>query len=227
MRDVVEPSVRKETFAGSEVEVFSHPAYAQVSISHVQGRAFLYGSDFEHQNYVTLKIKGSEFRRDLSRDWHFEREYIAEIAMSEAQFATMISAPNRTGVPCTLLMKGGEAIPGVPHRDSKKLYDKEIERKLRKTVEALEKQRDEIKAGVGKLPKKVQEQILEPIETAIREIASNAPFIMKSFDEHMEASVEKAKVEVNAYATNTIMRAGLASLAGEAPILAIIDGNSA
>lgn len=221
-RPIEEPSVTKEPW-GADVdrEVSRHPSYAQVAIHHVQGRACLYGSDFEHHNFVILTIKGSEMHRDLARDWHFERNTIVEIALSEAQYATMISAPNRTGVPCTLQQKDGKMIPGLPRRDSTKLYDAEIERKLQATVESLEKQRDEIKSAVSKLPKKVQEQVLGPIETAIREIASNTPFVMKSFDEHMEASIEKAKVEVNAYVTNTVMRAGLESLQGGTPLLVL------
>lgn len=219
-RPIEEPTVTKEPWAADrDREVSRHPSYAQVAIHHVQGGACLYGSDFEHHNFVLLTIKGSELHRDLARDWHFERETIVEIALSEAQYATMISSPNRSGVPCTLQYRGGNMIPGLPRRDSTKLYDAEIERKLRATVESLEKQRDEIKAAVGKLPKKVQEQVLGPIETAIREIASNTPFVMKSFDEHMEASIEKAKVEVNAYVTNTVMRAGLESLQGGTPML--------
>lgn len=221
-RPIEEPAITNMEWAGKmEREVITHPAYAQVAIHHVQGSAYLYGSDFEHHNYVTLTIKGSEMHRDLARDWHFEKEVIVEIAMSEAQFATMISAPNRSGVPCTLQYKGNEMISGLPRRDSTKLYNAEIERKLDSTVAALKKQRDEIKDAVIKLPKKVQEQILGPIEKAISEIAHNTPFVMQSFDEHMEESIEKAKVEVNAYVTNTVMRAGLASLQGETPLLAL------
>lgn len=219
-RLIEEPTITNEPWAADkDREVSRHPAYAQVSIHHVQGSACLYGSDFEHHNYVILTVKGSELHRDLARDWHFERNTIVEIALSEAQYATMISAPNRSGVPCTLQYREGEMIPGLPRRDSTKLYDAEIERKLHATVASLEKQRDEIKDAVSKLPKKVQEQVLGPIETAIREISSNTPFVMKSFDEHMEASIEKAKVEVNAYVTNTVMRAGLESIQGGVPLL--------
>lgn len=226
-RLIEEPTVTNEPWAADQDrEVSRHPAYAQVAIHHVQGKACLYGSDFEHHNYVILTIKGSELHRDLARDWHFERNTIVEIALSEAQYATMISAPNRTGVPCTLQQHGSKLIPGLPRRDSTKLYDAEIERKLRATVESLEKQRDKIKAAVSKLPKKVQKTVLEPIETAIREIASNTPFVMKSFDEHMEVSIEKAKVEVNAYVTNTVIRAGLAAIQGDAPLLTLAQAAS-
>lgn len=221
MRKTEEPTVTQETLGGMNSEVLRHPAYAQVSISHVSGSTNLYGSDFEHHNFVMLSISKSELRRDLARDWYFERGTIIEIALSEAQFATMISAPNRQGVPCTLTQHGNELVPGLPRRDSTKLYDVEIEEKLRGAVDALTKQRDEIRAAVSKLPKKVQSEVLRPIEKAIQELQSNTPFVMKSFAEHMEASIEKAKVEVNAYVTNTVMRAGLSVLQDGSPPIAL------
>lgn len=220
-REIEEPTVTKEPWASGEREVLRHPAYAQVAIHHVSGGGSLYGSDFEHHHSVRLTISRSELHRDLARDWHFEREELITIELSEAQYATMISAPNRCGVPCTLERFNGEMIPGLPHRNSTKLYSEEIGRKLADTVAELEKQRDQIKAEIVKLPKKVQESILAPIQKAIRELSDNAPFVMNSFAEHMEETIEKAKVEVNAYVTHTIMRAGIETLSGGKPLLEI------
>lgn len=220
MRRIEEPVVTTETWGVGETETSRHPAFAQVSIHHTQGSACLYGSDFEHQSFVTLTIKRSQLNRDLNRDWHFERETMIEVALSEAQFATMISAPNRSGVPCTLLQKDMDMIPGLPRRDSMKLYDAELAQKMKDVVKGLEAHRAAIKAAGAKLPKKVQAEMLAPIEDAIREIASNVPFVMRSFDEHMETSIEKAKVEVNAYVTHAVMRAGVDALNGK-PVLAI------
>ena len=92
-RPVVEPTVTRGKWGADDREVLTHPAYAQVSISHVSGSSDLYGSDFTHQNYVTLSISRSELHRDLNRDWYFEREELIEIALSEAQYATMVAAP--------------------------------------------------------------------------------------------------------------------------------------
>lgn len=219
MRKIVEPEKVRGNFASDEEEVLRHPAYAQVSIHHVSGHADLYGSDFTHQNYVTLTIKRSELHRGLARDWHFEKDELIEIALSEAQYATMISAPNRQGVPCTLERYHGEMIPGLPRRDSTNLHSDEFKEKLSKTVAALKQQRIEIEAAVVGVSKKMREQLLGPINTAIREIESNIPFLVDSFSEHMETNIEKAKVEVNAYVTNTIHRAGLDALQGNTPML--------
>lgn len=60
--------------------------------------------------------------------------------------------------------------------------------------------------------------MIETLEKLEREISANLPFIAKSFGKHMETVVEKAKVEVNAYANAAIARAGLEALGGKAPL---------
>ena len=39
----------------------NHPAYAKIGAYRVQGHATLYGSEFNHQHYVKVVIKRSEF----------------------------------------------------------------------------------------------------------------------------------------------------------------------
>lgn len=53
----------------------------------------------------------------------------------------------------------------------------------------------------GKVTKGAINQIGAAIATAQREIASNAPFVERQFYKHMENLVEKAKVEIEGYAT--------------------------
>lgn len=47
-------------------------------------------------------------------------------------------------------------------------------------------------------------------------IVSNTEYTAKVFDQHIENTIEKAKIEINAYATNTIQRAGIEALANGA-----------
>lgn len=211
---IEEPKVISDKTLWQESEIQTHPAYAQVSIHHVSGNINLYGSDFTHHNFVTLSIRRSQQHRDLSRDWHLEREELIQVALSEAQYATLVSAPNRSGVPCTLQRVHGEQVPELPRRDSTKLHDDEFRSKLEKTIEMLKTQRREILSATSKLSKRMQQELLIPIDAAIREIESNIPFLVRSFSEHMETSIEKAKVEVEAYVTSTIHRAGLDVLRG-------------
>lgn len=68
-----------------DCEVMRHPAFGQISVSRVAGHRHLYGSDFAHQHYVTLTIRGSEMHRSLARDWPYAREHLVEVSLSEAQ----------------------------------------------------------------------------------------------------------------------------------------------
>ncbi len=214
MRRPIQDPVEKP--GGRSDSILTHPAFGQIAIHHVSGSADLYGSDFSHQNYVTITIKASELHRSLYHDFHFERETLFEVALSEAQFATFVAAPNRSGVPCTILCRndGGRMIdvPGLPRRDSTHMYNKEVVTKMTAVLASLREQRAIMEAATAKIAKKTQAELLEPINTAIREIESNLPFIVESFERHMETNIEKAKVEVNAYVTNTIARAGLKAL---------------
>lgn len=221
-RPIQEPTVEQAKGPGdSDVEIVRHPSFGMASVHHVSGVANLYGSDFEHHHYVVLEISKSYMQRDLSRDWHFGKEQVVQIALSEAQFVSLVANPNTTGVPCTIEYIGGQMIPGLPRRDSTRLYSKDVEAKMEKAAAALRKHRDEIAAAVGKLPKKTQAEVLGPLDAAIRELDQNAPFVMRSFGEHIEDTIEKAKVEVEAYVRNTIHRAGLAVLQGDPQPLAL------
>src|SRR3546814_7975032 len=72
---------------GSRID---HPAFAQIAASRVRcaGGEILYGSDFPHQNFVSIRICRSSLNRDLSNDWHYGKDQMMEVNMSEAQWAT-------------------------------------------------------------------------------------------------------------------------------------------
>lgn len=198
----------------------THPAYAQIVASRVSGQAVLYGSDFIHQNYITLTITGSELHRNLSNDWHFGRRQVVEVAMSEAQWATFVSAMNQgSGVPCTMLWKEGEGmIPGLPMPEARSdQFGKEFQEDFDEALNALQEAMDEVD-GLG-LSKAKAEKMKARIRAAHRAIASSAPFVADQFGEHMEKEKERAKVEIHGYATSLFQRAGIAALTGnEAPI---------
>lgn len=67
-------------------ETTTHPAYAMIGASRVQGGSYLYGSEFHHQHFVTVSIRRAETHRSLSRDWFSGGEELIEVAMSEAHY---------------------------------------------------------------------------------------------------------------------------------------------
>lgn len=199
---------------GRDGTVSTHPAFAQISASRVTGGAVLYGSDFQHQHFVTIKIKQSQSHRSLSRDWHNAGEEYIEVALSEAQWAAFVSSMNvGSGTTCTLTRRNREMIPSLPDPVSRRdQFNGEVSETLRDAIKALDKLTDDIDAL--KLSEKQKGELRGRVETARREIGSNVPFVLKQFGEHVEHTVEKAKVQINAYATATVMRAGIAALNG-------------
>lgn len=222
-RVIEEPISRETTGPGAETAT-THPAFCQIGASRVSGHTHLYDSDFRHNAYMTISIRRSELRRGLYRDWHYGGAEIIEVALSEAQWATFVSAPNiGSGVPCTLQRQNGVSIPGLPAPASRtEQFGSEIRKGLDKSLAALSELDTEIE-GMG-LPKGKTAAIREVLRRAYSTLSSTVPFVAEQFDEHMEGTVEKAKAEVHGYMTEAIMRSGLAALTNAEPPLQIEQG---
>lgn len=211
MRPIEEPKVSLD----HGETVTSHPAYGQIVAHRVQGQSVLYGSDFTHNASMRITIQRSELRRSLSRDWHFGRKELIEIELSEAQWATFVSAPNiGSGPPCTILHVQGEQMPALPPPvDRSQQFAGELDGKLKECVANLSgmlSRMDEMG-----LPKGKSAELRDALETTLRELKSNLPFVAKQFGEHVEDTVEKAKQEIHGYMNGVISRAGIASLHGQ------------
>lgn len=191
-----------------------HPAYALIGASRVtsSGRA-LFGSDFLHQHYVNVTVKTASLVRGHASDHTFGGRQLIEVALSEAQWATFVSAMNiGDGVPCTLASDQDGAVPGVVHSTNRReQFNAEIDDRLQTTLTAID---DVLAAG------KLRAADRQTLERAKMQLTDSLPFVAKRFDEHAEETVEKAKMEVNAYVTNAVMSAGLRQL-GAGPIMAL------
>lgn len=195
--------------------ITTHPAFAQIGASRVHGGVNLYGSDFQHQNFITIRIASSKLQRGLSRDWHSESSIpYVEVALSEAQWATFVSSMNQgSGTCCTVRALNGAYVPQLPPNKSRKAqYEMEANQNLIDARDNLEKLAKAI--SESKLTKKEKEEMVRLANFAHREIGSSMDFVMSQFGEFMETTVEKAKIEVNAYTTSTLMRAGLEAVKG-------------
>jgi len=195
--------------------VTTHPAFGQISASRVNGRTNLYGSDFSHDGFITITIKASELNRDLSRDWHYEREQLIQVALSEAQWATFVSSLNNgSGVPCTLeWITGVGRLPMLPNPKSRAdQFGKEFQKDFDEALTAL----DELETALQScgLSQKKMDGLMAKARTAKAKINSSAPFVVDQFGDHMENEMERAKVEIHGYFQNLIQRAGVAALAG-------------
>lgn len=192
--------------------VTTHPAFGQIVAHRTQGSRVLYGSDIDAPGFVTVTITRSEMRRSLSRDWFHPRDELIQVSMTEAQWAAFVSGMNiGSGPCCTIQSIRNEYVPELPEREESKtaLFEKEIREsvtKLAERVAALASKLD------GPLPKTKVAELRRELENVASHIAGNVTFVGDQFTEHMENEVERAKMEVNAYVTSTLMRAGIDSL---------------
>lgn len=224
MGKVEQPTIERESFGGGFEEVIKHPAFAQIGASRVSGGVILYGSDFQHQNFVRIRINKSQLHRKLSNDWPYggSQGYI-EVDLSEAQWAEFVSSMNvGNGVQCTLRYLQGEQIPELPKPEPRM---NQFNGELKETIEDSLAHMDKLIASIEatKVSQKQKDEMLGHLRMARQELLANIPFVLKQFGEHMETTVQKAKIEINAYATHTVMRAGLDALevTNATPIVAI------
>ena len=203
----------KITQRGEET-IASHPAFGQIGASRVSGHSALYDSEFRHHNYITVSIHRSRFHRGLSWDWHYAEDELIEVKLSEAQWATFVSAMNvGSGVPCTINHLAGKQVPDLPDPEPPTL---QFQEEMRKTLEASTATLQKLIEAIDEmgLPKGKADAIKSQVRHSMMQINSNAPFVAKSFGEHMEKTVEKAKAEVHGYMTHVIQRAGLEAITG-------------
>ena len=193
----------------------SHPAFAQISASRVSGRASLYGSDFVHNGYITIRITKSLMMRDLNHDWAFERDRLIEVDLSYAQWAEFVSNMNSgAGVQCTLDRVNNKAVPGLPDPQTRQAQSiAEQQKDFTKLLTQLEESKAAIEAL--NISQKAKSVMLEQLWKVHREVTDSLPFALKSFNKHLEDTVEKAKIEVNAYVESRIHRAGLDAIAAQ------------
>lgn len=198
---------------------YSHPAFGQISAHRISGSTTLYDSDFVHHNFIEISIRRSELSRDHAHDWHFPREELIAVKLSEAQWATFVSSLNMgSGVPCTLDTVAGQPMPDIPLRKQEDATKADLDIKVREATELVNAAIKDIEGELGEsISKKKRDAILGHLRQLQRSVAGTMPFVVESFAKQMEQTVEKAKVEVNAYMYSTIQRAGLQAIAGGVP----------
>lgn len=202
---------RKDSLGGTD---YTHPAFAQIAASRCSGGdAILYGSEFKHHHYMTLRIHRSVLNRSLSRDWaHDEGVPYIEIAMSESQWASFVSSPNMgSGIQCTLLALQGKTIPSLPPPEPRsKQFAQELKAQHQEALDTL-KELEKTLAGVA-LSGVKREALTKMVERVRRQLLGNSEFVASQFEGHMEAVTAAAKTEVDAYAHQTLMSAGLSAV---------------
>lgn len=186
----------------------SHPAFALIGAARVSGGVNLFGSDFTHHTFVEITLKRAVMERHLSHDWPSERQQLAKVLLSEAQWATFVSSMNMgTGTPCTLDFALGEQVPLLPRpEDRSAVYAKEMRETQVDAIAKIQSLIDTINAAG--LPEKKRKELVAKAELSIQELGPNTEYVAKQFGKHMEVVTERAKMEVSAYANQTLRGLG-------------------
>lgn len=221
-KQIQEPVVTLESDGSKRI---NHPAFGIISAARVSGgHSALFDSDFTHQHYMTLTIKTASVRRDLSNNWNFGGEELIEIAMSESQWATFVSSLNvGSGTPCTLRHVCGEYRPQLPNPDAP---SKQFKEELCKSMSAMQDELKSLAASLkseGAIGKKRANELSENLSRLAERFSSNVTFVANQFDEHVERTIENAKIEVNAYANNLVTKTGIDALRNVPPGIAYQD----
>jgi hypothetical protein len=207
---------RREVLGEWEPE--THPSYGFVQVSRVSGHNALFASPFKHQHFMTLTIGRSTRQRSLGRDWHFGglTHGLVEIALSEAQWAHMVSSVGMGGgVPCTLRYVGGARMEDCPEQADVERFHDDIERDAKAAMKFMNAALAKMQAlADDKAPtKEKRKEVLAELQRAQKAMTDSAPFMVKQLHEHMDKVVHAAKTEVEAYVHSTIVEAGIQKLA--------------
>lgn len=192
----------------------SHEAYGMITAARVQGNTTLFGVDYPQMHYIELTISRGEIQRDLSEDNFYSGEQLIRVAMSEVQWARMISSMNTQGVPCTLhRYRIGEYVgASMPKEtaDKSKLFAQEVARTAKEASSSM----DDAVAMLTKMlsgstiKKSDANSLLGYLNAAKRHLEANLPFVVQQAEEAIETAVESGKAEVTAHVDFTMSSLG-------------------
>ena len=215
----------------------THPSYGCISISPVSGKGVLFGSEVTHQHFISITI--SEARRVVDEPHEFvmsDRE-IVRIAMTQAQFAEMITSPNRgSGTPCTIerctgdsdkpwvdSRHGGRPSPPAPEHYTKKYKQVIGERAdlISESLKTAAQLADKLLNGGEKPNKANLKAIASSLHCAQMNLDRNLPYVMEEMEEGIEKRMATAVSEFESYLSFSLKAKGLEHLQSEVPRLTV------
>jgi hypothetical protein len=185
----------------------THPAFGKVTLSRVSSSpgASLFDSEILHSHYVVLRIHGADRTRSLQRDWiHTEMTPHIEIAMSEAQWASMVSSfGDGGGTPCTIqATKADGMLPAIP-------FESRLALSTAETRNAARGVKDRIDAALAAVEEKPTKANVRSLRIAVDQAESNVVFAARSLTEHTENVVSKARADIEAMVDERARAVGL------------------
>lgn len=214
--------IKTDPVSGTQYE---HPAYGMISYGRVNGRTKLVGSELQHQNFIHLEIETAKKWRNHHSDKFYADKTVVEIYLTEQQWATFISSPNTSGVPCTFRRKPASnefiQIPSLEEEDKHELAKQELKEYAKEISKDLVDEVIKLKKLLTNPTVKKTElaAIVKALDLAVQGINSNMPFHVDQHKEFMEENLSSAKSEIEGYINNKIYSLGLSELQKVAPTI--------
>lgn len=203
-----------------------HDAFGQISASRITGHRDLFQVDFPTGHFIRIKISKAQVKRDLSSDWIYasSQDTVAEVDLSEVQWAQLLCSMNTTGIPCTLNryrdpQTGELLMPTLPpqHTADADTFRNEVKVKAREAAQDIGGAVEEIKAllKAPSIKKGDLTNILKTLSMAHQQLASNLPYVVERALETISEAVDKGKAEINAHQSFITAQAGQMALAAK------------
>jgi hypothetical protein len=197
---------------GSRGVTDEHPSFGKAIINRVSQSApgaSLFDSEIRHQHYVVLTITHADRTRDLNRDWIHSKDVVTEVHMSEAQWASLVSAfGNGDGVSVTLAQTEHLGRIDPPP------YEPRMAHTITETRGAAKRMFDAAWAALEDVEAKPTKANLRKLRQIMENAAPNVAYAARTLAEHTEGVVTKARADVEAMVAAASQRHGLDLEAG-------------
>ncbi len=199
-----------------------HESYGKVTINRTQGERNLVGACWPTGHFMTLTISECVRLEEGMKEHFMPTKEIIKIAMSEVQFAQLITGIGTEGVECTLHRRwvdGKYVSVAEPPTDAKADEDGRAEQAIkddaRAALKATQDALDMANAMLdGGAPKKSDlRDLTEKLQEALREATANLPYVVQRASEAAHDMRDRAYGEIEAHVAFVKTRLGEEALA--------------
>lgn len=183
----------------------THPAFGMINVARVTASPpqSLFDSELKHSHYLVLSIHPATRQRDLNRDWiHDSSRSLIEVAMSEAQWAHMVSSLNNAGTPVTITRTPEGQVPAIP-------YAPRLAHSVAEVKGAARQVFDHAREALETYEAHKTVKNLRALRAALESAESNVAFAANSMTEHAENVVAKARADIEAMVDDRARQLGI------------------
>lgn len=211
------------------VDLDRHESHGLIQLNRYSGGGNLHAMPVKVNGGMSITITECHTDRHDALDHHSQGNVIAEVHLSDTQFAEFITTPNQgQGVPCTLKhYRDGDTLKRCEEPPPFVSPARDIRDTFKGDVEAATASMKAVRRRIGTLLEKPRatkgerEEALREIDELMRLFTDTAPWAMEQFEQAAHQTVATAKGEMAAAADNIARSVGLAQL--KAPSVRLLE----